>query len=164
MPTGYNAQFRSQLGAGRLETLKPKDRNYLAYYIDTLLQRNEKLGKENKRLDEDVEDKEVEKAMMQADVNMYYAENEAKKGKVERMGKLVKYLLRVVPEEKRTECAAVAENLGLDFGDIIRTTRGEEIEDGDFEKMVKGLRKVEEEARYWKARAEAAERFLRAME
>ncbi|KAF2792770.1 hypothetical protein K505DRAFT_375799 [Melanomma pulvis-pyrius CBS 109.77] len=164
-PPGYSAHFRSSIGNNTIETLEQKDRNYVAYYIDTLLLRNQSLSKEVKRLEEDVEDAEVSKAMLQGEVNRYYAEGRESQNKLGKLEGLANYLVgRVVPRERSAEVKGVAAEMGIELWEIGAMDEsgvaGGEVGDGD---VTRRLRRVEEEARYWRARAEAAERFVGAL-
>ena len=153
-PPGHTAHFRSTHSL-YLSPFSQKDRNYIAYYIDTLLARNSSLDREVKRLEEDIENAEIVKAELQGDVNRWYAESKRGEKRVEKMVTFIEFLVKNgVGKGDGKEIAEKAKELGIQIGEL-----GVTMEVG--EEVLK-FRKLEEEAKYWMARAEAAEGFIKA--
>ncbi|KAF2708431.1 hypothetical protein K504DRAFT_492078 [Pleomassaria siparia CBS 279.74] len=182
-PTGQASPRCTALGSDLVDKLEQKDRDYIAYYIDTLLHRivsigNEngrlekevdglgaevsRLAEDNGRLEEDVEDAEVSKAILQGEVNRHMVEGRERSAK---LGKLVEYIfIKMVPENRRAEVVAITRSMGIDLDETVLDSHEENgrAVQPRIGGPVKSMR-VEEEVKYWKARAEAAERFVGAM-
>ncbi|KAF2005283.1 hypothetical protein P154DRAFT_616516 [Amniculicola lignicola CBS 123094] len=162
-----------------LLTLEPKDLNYVRYYVDTLIQRNVIASVEKARLDDECEDKEVEKAGLQATINECYTENQLKMQKLDLMQGLITYLVSILQGDEALQQArdaadnlnlaqeieAAIENVRVHWTSIgaVDVARGVASEDPADDKDEK-IRKLEEGHKYWRARAEAAEAYVRSLE
>jgi hypothetical protein len=176
-PAGATAFARTYHSPNLPTELSSKERSYVTYYIDTLLQRNASLGKEVARLEEDVEDGEVSKADLQSQINKWFFDARESKFRVQTLETFIEDLVQnVVPGDKKQEARDVAMGLGVEIGyvaeDLQAGTAASGNVDADAGAIVEESRgdvgrrqmRLVEEAKYWKARAEAAERFMRAFE
>jgi hypothetical protein len=174
-PVGALAFARTYHSPSLPTELSSKERNYVAYYIDTLLTRNTSLVQSNSQLENDVEDAEVSKAGLQEQINKWFFEARESKVRAQTLETFIEDLVvNVVPKNKKEEARSVAMGLGVE----IEYTGGEDVGAGpaveeveNKEEMVskreveagQRTRRLEEEVKYWKARAEAAERFVGAL-
>lgn len=157
-PTGANLMQRSQLSDTLRMALNPKDRNYLSFFIDNLLRMNKNLSDECKKLEDDVDEKELDKARLQTDINHWFHQAQiagANGGERARLQQMIRFLWQHIHANMGMEAVGLADTLSIDLAAIIGGASSELV--GMEQARIRGL---VEDARYWRTRAEEAEAYL----
>lgn len=116
-PTGafFASLSQRQLTSPGTMTLSSKDRSYLAFFIETQCRKLQDLQKEKTDLEELVDEKELEKAGMQADITHYYALWVSSRAHATNLERFVDHLVHLLPVERSTGLAGLAAVLGVDL-------------------------------------------------
>jgi hypothetical protein len=96
-----------------------KDRNYVSFFVDTLLMRLEHVTAERDRAIEVAEDKEVEKADMQGDINHWYGKFGTEHKKLDALERLVKRIVNIQSSNQQFDIVRLAAGERVDLTAIM---------------------------------------------
>jgi hypothetical protein len=158
--------------------LSQKEREYISHFIDTLLAEKASLqhsleaekasfaaaravleSERAAQLDA-LEDKEVDKAHMQADISAHYHQASANLRYAQSLERFARHLVQKLAHDDSLAIVAVAASLDLNLATIMSNTDAEQ-------ELMQAERRVQRDARdakYWKGRWEEAEVHARNLE
>jgi hypothetical protein len=168
--SAFHARQTLQGSSSRTNATKdfqPKDVNYITFYIDTLLAKVKEQDRMIYLLEEDNEDKEVDKAQLQTHISHFYHEAKMGEKKYDSLQMLACFLLESIPTNKSLEAVAVAGHLGINLVTLMADAQDVSNPAANrvaatktaAQKALKKVKRLEHDVEYWRARAEASEKF-----